>query len=265
MEKQNKPIAIVGIGCRFPGEASTPEKFWDLMVNKKDAIVNVPKDRWDQRSFYDASEKKTGKMRVMQGGFLKEGVKNFDPLFFGISPVEAEDLDPQQSLLLEVTYEALEDCGMTMDSIKGSKTGVFVGGFTIDNYIAKASQESKHLIKSHTSLGSPLTMLSNKISYCFDLRGPSITIDTACSSSLVATHYACQSIWNGESEMALVGGVNAMLSPEIFVLMSQGKFLSKHGRCKSFDSDAGGYVRGEGGGVVVLKSYEQAIKDGDRI
>ncbi|GAA4115542.1 hypothetical protein GCM10022393_15690 [Aquimarina addita] len=265
MEKQNKPIAIVGIGCRFPGEASTPEKFWDLMVNKKDAIVDVPKDRWDQRSFYDSSEKKAGKMRMMQGGFLKEGIKNFDPLFFGVSPVEAEDMDPQQSLLLEVAYEAIEDCGMTMETMKGSKTGVFVGGFTVDNYITKASHENKHIVNSHTSLGSPLTMLSNKISYCFDLRGPSITIDTACSSSLVAAHYACQSIWNGESEMAIVGGVNAMLIPQTFVLMSQGKFLAKHGRCKTFDSDAGGYVRGEGAGVIVLKSYEQAVKDGDRI
>ncbi len=265
MKINDKSIAIVGIGCRYPGEASTPEKFWDLMVNKKDAIVDVPKDRWDQRGFYDPNEKKTGKMRMMQGGFLKEGIKNFDPLFFGVSPVEAEDLDPQISLLLEVAYEALEDSGMTMEDLKGSKTGVFVGGFTVDNYITKASHDNRHLATSHTSLGAPLTMLSNRISYCFDLKGPSITIDTACSSSLVATHYACQSIWNGESDMAMVGGVNAMLIPQTFVLMSQGKFLSKHGRCKTFDSDAGGYVRGEGAGIVMLKSYKQAVKDGDRI
>ncbi|WP_431165614.1 SDR family NAD(P)-dependent oxidoreductase [Tenacibaculum halocynthiae] len=265
MKKQNKPIAIVGIGCRYPGESSSPDKFWDLLVNKKDAIIDIPKDRWDQRKFYDGDENKLGKIRVKQGGFLKENIKEFDPLFFGVSPVEAESMDPQIRLLLEVAYEALEDSGITTESLKGSKTGVFVGGFTIDNYLTQASLENKHLVNSHTSLGSPLTMLANRISYCFDLKGPSLTIDTACSSSLVATHYACQSIWNGESEMALVGGVNMMLTPQTFVLMSQGKFLSKHGRCKTFDSDAGGYARGEGGGVVVLKSYEQAIKDGDRI
>src|SRR5690606_24921336 len=152
------------------------------------------KDRWDQRIFYDSSEKKPGKMRMMQGGFLKEGIKNFDPIFFGVSPVEAEDIDPQVSLLLEVAYEALEDSGIKMEDIKGSKTGVFVGGFTVDNYITKASHDNRHIATSHTSLGAPLTMLSNRISYSFDLKGPSITIDTACSSSLVATHYACQSI-----------------------------------------------------------------------
>lgn len=265
MKKQKTPLAIVGIGCRYPGEASNPEKFWDLMVNKKDAIIDVPKDRWDLRKFYDASEKKVGKMRMTQAGFLKEGIKNFDPLFFGISPLEAESLDPQISLMLEVAYEALENTGLTLDNIKNTKTGVFVGGFTLDNYITTASHENLHLINGHSSLGSNLNMLSNKISYCFDLKGPSITIDTACSSSLVATHYACQSIWNGESDMALVGGVNAMLIPQTFVVMSQGQFLSKHARCKSFDSDAGGYVRGEGAGVVVLKSYERALKDGDRI
>ncbi len=265
MKDQNKPIAIVGIGCRYPGEASSPEKFWELLVNKKDAIVDIPSDRWDQRKFYDEEDNKAGKLRVKQGGFLQENIKEFDPLFFGIPPVEAESMDPQSRLLLEVAYEALEDSGVTMETLKGSKTGVFVGGFTIDNYLTQASSENRHLVNSHTSLGSPLTMLANRLSYCFDLKGPSLTIDTACSSSLVATHYACQSILNGESEMALVGGVNIMMSPQTFVLMSQGQFLSKHSRCKTFDSDAGGYVRGEGGGVVVLKSYEQAVKDGDRI
>jgi len=265
MKKQNEPIAIVGIGCRYPGESSSPEKFWELMVNKKDAIVDVPSNRWDKRKFYDSEENKPGKTRVAQGGFLKENIKEFDPLFYGISPIEAESMDPQIRLLLEVAYEALEDTGLTMESIKGSKTGVFIGGFTIDNYLSQASEENRHLISSHTSLGAPITMFSNRISYSFDFKGPSLTIDTACSSSLVATHYACQSIWSGESKMALVGGVNVMLSPRTFVLMSQGKFLSKHGRCKSFDSDAAGYVRGEGAGMVVLKSYKQAVKDGDRI
>lgn len=265
MKNQNKPIAIVGIGCQFPGSSSSPEKFWDMLVNETDAVVDVPINRWDNKRFYDENENKPGKIKAKQGGFLTEKIEDFDPLFFGISPVAAESLDPQERILLEVAYEALEDAGIPIESLKGSDTGVFMGGFTLDNYVIKASSTNKHLVNSHTALGVTLTMLSNRLSYFFDLKGPSITIDTACSSSLVATHYACQSIWSGESSMALAGGVNLLLKPEISLIMSKGQFLSKHSRCKSFDSDAGGYVRGEGGGVVVLKPYEQAIKDGDRV
>lgn len=265
MKNENQPIAIVGIGCRFPGASSSPEKFWDMLVNETDAITNVPSDRWDNRRFYDENENRPGKIRAKQAGFLKEKIEDFDPLFFRISPVAAESMDPQERILLEVTYEALEDAGMPLESLKGSDTGVFMGGFTFDNYLIKSSNDNKHLVNSHTALGISLTMLSNRLSYFLDLKGPSITIDTACSSSLVATHYGCQSIWRGESSMALVGGVNLLLRPEVSLLMSKGQFLSKHSRCKAFDSDAGGYVRGEGGGVVVLKTYEQALKDGDRI
>jgi len=265
MKNQNKPIAIVGIGCRFPGSSSSPEKFWEMLLNKTDAITDVPSDRWDNRSFYDDDDSRPGKIRAKQGGFLKENIKEFDPMFFGISPIEAESLDPQERMLLEVAYEACEDAGTPIESLKGSDTGVFVGGFTFDNYLLKTSKENQHLINSHTAAGISLTMLSNRLSYFFDLKGPSITIDTACSSSLVATHYACQSIWNGESSQALVGGVNLLLKPEVSVVMGKGQFLSKHSRCKTFDSDAGGYVRGEGAGVLMLKSQEQAIKDGDRI
>jgi len=265
MDNKNKPIAIVGIGCRFPGASSSPEKFWKMLVNQTDAIVDVPSDRWDMKRFYDDNDDRPGKMRAQQGGFLQEKIQEFDPLFFGISPREAESLDPQERLLLEVTYEAIEDAGVKMEEIKCSKTGVFVGGFTFDNYILQASIDNRKLINSHTSTGVTMTMLSNKISYAFDLKGPSVTMDTACSSSLVATHFACQSIWNNESKMALVGGVNIMIKPENSILMSKGKFLSKHSRCKAFDSDAGGYVRGEGAGMVLLKSIEDALKDGDRI
>ncbi|CAM1356215.1 SDR family NAD(P)-dependent oxidoreductase [Tenacibaculum halocynthiae] len=265
MKNQNKPIAIVGMGCRFPGSSSSPEKFWKMLLNETDGIIDVPSDRWDNRRFYDENENKPGKIRAKQGGFLKEKIKDFDPLFFGISPVEAESLDPQERILLEVAYEAFEDAGVSLDKIKGSNTGVFMGGFTLDNYSIQTSKENRHLINSHTAVGLSMTMLSNRLSYFFDLKGPSITIDTACSSSLVATHYACQSIWRGESSMALVGGVNALLRPEVSLFMSKGQFLSKHSRCKTFDSDAGGYVRGEGGGAVILKPYEDALKDGDRV
>ncbi|WP_103071996.1 type I polyketide synthase [Aquimarina sediminis] len=260
-----KPIAIVGIGCRFPGLSSSPEKFWEMLVKETDTIVNVPSERWDNRRFYDDDDAKPGKIRAKQGGFLKERVEEFDPLFFGISPREAESIDPQERMLLEVAYEAMEDAGIPLEELKGSKTGVFIGGFTFDNYILQVSKGNRELINSHTATGVTMTMLSNRLSYTYDLKGPSLSIDTACSSSLVATHYACQSIWNEESSMALVGGVNVMMKPENSILMSKGKFLSKHSRCKAFDSDAGGYVRGEGAGMVLLKPLEEALKDNDRV
>lgn len=265
MGTKNQPIAIVGIGCRFPGASSSPEKFWEMLINQTDAIVDVPSDRWDMKRFYDDDDERPGKMRAQQGGFLQEKIQEFDPLFFGISPREAEPLDPQERLLLEVAYEAMEDAGIKMEDMKGSKTGAFIGAFTFDNYSLQASKDNRQLINSHTATGVTMTMLSNRLSYTFDLKGPSVTMDTACSSSLVATHYACQSIWNKESKMALVGGVNVMIKPENSILMSKGKFLSKHSRCKAFDSDAGGYVRGEGAGMVLLKPLEDALKDNDRV
>jgi len=260
-----EPIAIVGIGCRFPGLSSSPDKFWEMMINKTDTIGDVPAERWDSRKFYSKSDAKPGKIRAKQGGFLSENVLEFDSLFFNMSPRESESLDPQQRMLLEIVYEALEDAGITLEAFKGTNTSVFVGGFMLDNLLNQASGENKYHINSHTIGGVAMTMLSNRISYTFDLKGPSLTIDTACSSSLVAMHYACQSIWSGESAMGLVGGVNYMFSPESTVLMSKGKFLSTHSRCKTFDSDAGGYVRGEGAGIVILKPLAQALKDNDRI
>lgn len=265
MDTKNQPIAIVGIGCRFPGASSSPKKFWEMLVNQTDAIIDVPSDRWNKERFYDDDDRRPGKIRAHQGGFLQEKIQEFDPLFFGMSPREAEPLDPQERLLLEVSYEALEDAGLKVEDIKGSKTGVFVGGFTFDSYILQISKDNRKLINSHTSTGVTMTMLSNRLAYTYDLKGPAVTMDTACSSSLVATHFACQSIWNKESNMALVGGVNIMIAPVKSIVMSKGKFLSKHSRCKTFDSDAGGYVRGEGAGVVLLKPLEDALRDNDRI
>jgi acyl transferase domain-containing protein/NADPH:quinone reductase-like Zn-dependent oxidoreductase/NAD(P)-dependent dehydrogenase (short-subunit alcohol dehydrogenase family)/acyl carrier protein len=260
-----EPIAIVGIGCRYPGSSSSPEKFWKMLVNKTDAVGDVPSDRWDMRKYYSANEARPGKMRHKQGGFISENLMEFDPLFFNMSPRESESLDPQQRMLLEISYEALEDAGITLEAVKGSRTGVFVGGFLVDNLLSLSTPENRYEINSHTMSTNALTMLSNRISYIFDLKGPSLSIDTACSSSLVAAHYACQSIWNGESDMAWVGGVNYMSIPETSILASKGKFLSNHSRCKAFDSDAAGYVRGEGAGIVILKKLSQAIKDNDKI
>ncbi len=265
MNNKNKPIAIVGIGCRFPGSSSSAEKFWEMMLNETDTIGDVPSDRWDSRKYYSENDNRSGKIRAQQGGFLTENALEFDSLFFDMSPRESESLDPQQRILLEVAYEALENAGLSLEAMKGSNTGVFVGGFMLDNLLTQTSSKNEYHINSHTISGVAMTMLSNRLSYIFDLKGPSLTIDTACSSSLIAAHYACQSIWNGESSMAMVGGVNYMLSPESSILMSKGKFLSKHSRCKAFDSDAAGYVRGEGAGIVILKPLEDAIKDNDRI
>ncbi|AXG72410.1 phthiocerol synthesis polyketide synthase type I PpsC [Kordia sp. SMS9] len=265
MNTKNQPIAIVGIGCKFPGSSSSAEKFWEMMLNETDTIGDVPLDRWDSKKYYSKNDARSGKIRAQQGGFLTESAFEFDSLFFDMSPRESESLDPQQRMLMEVAYEALENAGMALEDVKGSSTGVFVGGFMLDNLLTQTSSKNRYHINSHTISGVAMTMLSNRLSYIFDLKGPSLTIDTACSSSLIATHYACQSIWNGESSMAMVGGVNYMLSPESSVLMSKGKFLSKHSRCKAFDSDAAGYVRGEGAGIIILKPLADAIKDNDRV
>lgn len=262
---QKEPIAIIGIGCRFPGGASNPTRFWELLCSGKDAIIEVPKNRWDIRKFYDENADRPGKMYVKEGGFLQENIFEFDPMFFGISPREAVTLDPQQRLLLEVTWEAMEDAGLIMDDISGSKTGVFIGGFFLDNLILRLSDSNKEIINSHTATSLSSTLLSNRISYTFNLSGPSISIDTACSSSLTATHIACQSIWNKDCTMAILGGVNVMLWPECTIALSKGKFLSKHARCMTFDERAAGYSRGEGCGIVLLKPLSEALKDNDRI
>jgi len=262
---KKEPIAIVGIGCRFPGGATTPAQFWQNLLNGVDAIGEAPQTRWDIRKFYSADVNKPGKSYTMQGGFLKEDITQFDPVFFGISPREAEALDIQQRLLLETAWEALEDAGIREEIIKGSNTGVFVGGFNLDNLISKLSPLSRDFIDSATLTSITMTLLANRLSYAFDLKGPSVTMDTACSSSLVAAHYACQSLWSAECEMAIVGGVNIMLRPEYYITMSKGKFLSPHGRCMVFDERAAGYSRGEGCGIVVLKPLSVAIRNKDNI
>jgi len=253
------------MGCRFPGGASNPAAFWDLLRNGVDAITEVPADRWDPRLFYDPDPEKPGKTYTKQGGFLTEDIKNFDPLFFGMSPREASTLDPQQRLLLEVTWEALEDAGLAAQKLAGSETGVFVGAFTLDMKMLHSAPFNRDGYTSTSATGGSMTLLANRISYVYDFKGPSIAIDTACSSSLVATHYACQSIWNGECSLAIAGGANVMIRPEYFIVMSKGHFLSPTGRCRAFDEAADGYTRGEGAGVVVLKPLPEALRDGDPI
>lgn len=260
-----KPLAIVGIGCRFPGDAHTPDTFWRLLCNETDATRTVPQTRWNAAKYYDPNPAKVGKMVTRRGGFLDE-IDQFDPQFFGISPREANLLDPQQRLLLQTTWEALEDGGIPAEALAGSKVGVFMGGFTLDyQLLQNQGRTSRFRFKTHSATGMMMTMLANRISYAFDFRGPSMTIDTACSSSLVAVHLAAQSIWNGECDLALAGGVNIMIGPNTAIAESKSGFLSPDGRCKAFDQSADGYARGEGGAVVVLKLLEHALRDSDDI
>lgn len=260
-----EPIALVGIGCRFPGGSHDPESFWNLLVTGSDAIVDIPPERWNLRRFYDADQNKPGKMYVKQGGFLQQRIDEFDALFFGITPREAECIDPQQRLLLETSWEALEDAGIPHESVVGSNTGVFIGAFTLDHKLTQMGKMNRDLIGTHTAIGSTMTILSNRISYILDLHGPSMSVDTACSSSLVALHLASQAIWSGECSLALAGGVNVMMRPEYPIAMCKGGFLAPDGRSKSFDASANGYGRGEGAGVVVLKPLSAALRDGDSI
>ena len=262
---RNEPIAIIGMGCRFPGGANSPTAFWHILQNGVDAIVDVPPDRWDMRRFYDPDPDKPGKMYIRQAGFLQERIDEFDAQFFGMAPRQAAVLDPQQRLLLEVTWEGVEDAGLSMEQLNGSNTGIYMGGFALDGKLQQMGVLNREIIMSHTATSASMVMLSNRISYIFDLQGPSFTVDTACSSSLVALHLACQALWNQECELAISGGVNVMFRPEYTITMCKGGFLSPDARCKTFDERADGYARGEGAGVVVLKPLAAALADGDRI
>ena len=264
MNQKNEPIAIIGMGCKFPGNGNNPDQFWNNILAGKDSITEIPKDRWNINHYYDPNSKKRGKTKAKWGGFLDK-IAEFDAEFFGISPREASLLDPQQRLLLEVTHEAFEDAGLPTESLAGKDVGVYIGAFTLDWKLLQFTDKNRCGIDSHSATGSMMTLLSNRLSYAFDLKGPSLSVDTACSASLVALHLACQSILQKESSMAIVGGVNVMLKPEYFIAESKAGMLSPDGRSKTYDSRANGYVRGEGAGVIILKPLSQAIADGDHI
>ncbi|WP_344564250.1 SDR family NAD(P)-dependent oxidoreductase [Streptomyces axinellae] len=258
-------MAIIGIGCRFPGGVADPGGFWDLLMSRTDAIGDVPPDRWDANAFYDADPATPGRMTVRQGGFLRSRVDRFDAGFFGMTPREAAALDPQQRLLLEVAWEAFEDAGLPPERTAGTGVGSYVGGFTFDAATAQLGASERDLISTSTPTGVSMTMLAARLSYAFDWHGPSLTMDTACSSSLVALHHACVAVSRGECELAVAGGVNVMTNPVTTILMSKGQFLSPDARCKSFDHRANGYARGEGAGILVLKPLAAAERDGDHI
>lgn len=257
-------IAIVGIGCRLPGGVTSPASLWQLLEQRVDAIGPVPPDRWDTEQFYSPKPQPPGRMSAREAGFLDD-VRGFDAAFFGISGRIAEQMDPQQRLLLEVTWETLEDAGIVPGALAGGRTGVFIGACSQDYGGLQSSPGELEGLGPHSATGTFMSILSNRLSYTFDLRGPSMTIDTACSSSLVAVHLACESLGRGESELAIAGGVNLMLTPQFAIALSQASMLSPDARSRAFDATANGYVRGEGAGVVVLKPLAAAHRDRDRI
>ncbi|MCG8915261.1 polyketide synthase dehydratase domain-containing protein [Actinokineospora sp. PR83] len=261
-QRTREPVAIIGMGCRLPGGSTTPEAFWEFLRAGGDGAVEVPADRWSIDELYDPSGDVPGTVYVREAGFLTEDVGAFDPHFFGISPREAMEMDPQQRLALEVCWEALERAGIAPDRIRGSRTGVFFG--QIGSEYANLPRERKHG-NPYTLTGTMSNITSGRISYVLGLTGPSISIDTACSSSLVAVHLACESLLRGESETALAGGVNLLLTPEGFTSLCDMGALSRDGRCKSFDEGGDGYGRGEGCGVVLLKRLSDAQRDGDPV
>jgi acyl transferase domain-containing protein/SAM-dependent methyltransferase len=257
----SEPIAIVGCALKFPGAADT-DNFWRLLAEGRDAVTEIPRDRWDIDSFYDSDPDRPGKMYVRHGGFLTD-IDCFDASFFGISPREACSMDPQQRVLLEVSWQALEDAGVAADRLTNSPTGVYIG-ISNSDYARLLFEDSGNL-DVYASLGTNYSVIAGRLSYLLGLHGPSMALDTACSSSLVAVHLACQSLRSGESRLAMAGGVNLMLTPEVHVSFCKAGMLARDGHCKAFDAAADGYVRSEGCGIVVLKRLSDALADGDRI
>ena len=258
----DEPIAVIGMACRFPMAAS-PQAFWRLLCGGVDAITVAPRERWDAEALFDLDLTAPGKMNTRRGGFLAQ-IEQFDPAFFGISPREASQMDPQQRLMLELSWEALEDAGLVASELRGSRAGVFFGVAWTD-YAMLVHRGGLPAMNQHTVTGFHRSIVANRVSYTFGLQGPSIALDTACSSSLVAVHLGCESLRRGESTLALVGGVNLNIVPESTVGVSKFGGLSPDGHCYTFDARANGYVRGEGGGVVVLKPLSRALADGDPV
>ncbi len=259
----HEPIAIVGLGCRFPGGAHGPEAFWEKLRAGFDAIREVPPERWPVDAHYDADPEAAGKIYTRHGAFLDD-VDKFDARFFNISPREAATMDPQQRLLLETSWEAFEHAGLPPEKIAGSATGVFVGLTCID-YLKLIYRDDLRRLDTYCATGNIANIAAGRLSYFFGLRGPSLTLDTACSSSLVAIHLACQSLRTGESTLALAAGVNLILAPDNSVAVARARMLAPDGRCKTFDATADGYARSEGCGVLLLKRLSLARADGNRI
>ncbi|MFF4761628.1 type I polyketide synthase [Streptomyces sp. NPDC001292] len=262
-EQNDGPVAIIGMGCRLPGDSDSPEAFWRTLREGTDTISRFPADRSDPEAVYDPDPEAPGKAYCVEGGFI-DRADTFDASLFGISPTEAVAMDPQQRLTLEVAWEALERAGVAPDSLEGTATGVFLGASTSDYVRMRQQLTDPTDVDPYQLMGEP-AFLAGRVAYHFGLRGPAHVVDTACSSSLLAAHLACQSLRRGECDLALAGGVSLMLTPYGFVLVSKTGALSPDGRSKAFDASANGYARGEGCGVVVLKRLSDALADGDPV
>ncbi|NES81718.1 MAG: SDR family NAD(P)-dependent oxidoreductase, partial [Moorea sp. SIO2B7] len=258
---QIEPIAIIGMSCRFPGGVDSPEAFWQLLNDGVDAISEVPLSRWNINNYYDPGPDAPGKISTRDGGFISQ-IDGFDAAFFGISPREAQSLDPQQRLLLEVSWEAIERANILPEKLLNSLTGVFIG---IGNSNYQSKLATSEMPQAYWGTGNAPSAATGRLSYILGLTGPSLAVETACSSSLVSVHLACQSLRQRECNLALAGGVNLLLSPELSIIFSQAQMLSPDGRCKTFDASANGYVRGEGCGIIVLKRLSDALANGDNI
>jgi acyl transferase domain-containing protein/thioesterase domain-containing protein len=254
--ERSESIAIIGMGCRFPGGANDLDAYWNVLRDGRDAISEVPPDRWGGPDL-------DGKIATRYAGFLKDvDVAGFDPGFFGLSPREAAAMDPQQRLALEVVWEAIEHAAIPPRRLAGSATGVFLGLFTNDYLLKHARRTS---VDTFMLSGTAFSAAAGRVSYLLGFEGPCVAVDTACSSSLVAVHLACQSLLRDECTQALAGGVNLLLEPPVSICCSKGGFLAPDGHCKTFDARADGYARAEGAGIVVLKRLSHALRDGDRV
>ncbi|WP_144864093.1 type I polyketide synthase [Hyella patelloides] len=259
---KHEPIAIIGIGCRFPG-ADNPEEFWQLLSQGGNAITKVPEVHWDLKQYCSDAVNTPGKICTAYGGFVPH-LKEFDAAFFRIAPREAISLDPQQRLLLEVSWEALENAAIPAEELKGTATGVFIGICGTD-YWHQLLNRNPNQIDAYLTTGNTHSLASGRLSHFYGLTAPSISLDTACSSSLVAVHLAIKSLRDRESNLAIVGGVNRLIAPQVSINFSQAKMLSPDGLCKTFDTSANGFVRSEGCGIVILKRLDDAIADRDNI
>ncbi|MDL2315842.1 SDR family NAD(P)-dependent oxidoreductase [Desulfovibrio sp. OttesenSCG-928-A18] len=257
-----EPIAIIGASCRFPGGANGLGAYWRLLENGTDAVTELGAERFSLERFCSADRELAGHSYTRAAGVL-ENIKDFDPDFFGISRKEAAHMDIQQRLVLEAAWETMESAHLLPSDIQGSDTAVFIGASNVDNSLQ--APDDPEVTSAYSMTGSNLSIISNRLSYFFDLHGPSMTIDTACSSSLVAVHEACQCLRYGKADMALAGGVNALIAPYAFIGFSRARMLSPDGRCKVFDASGNGYVRSEGVGMILLKPLGAALKDGNAI
>ena len=265
IQPKEDPVVVVGMACRFPGGADSPDEFWEQLIQGVDGISEIPKSRWDNDIFYDRKAATPGRMNTKWSG-LTDHIDLFDPGFFNISSYEAPEIDPQQRMLLETSWRLLENTGWKKEDLQNSDTGVFVGIANNDYLYMKIKlTPDMNGFNAYSGLGNSNSVAANRLSYFYDLKGPSLAVDTACSSSLTAFHLGVQAIYRGDCSQAIVGGVNAILSPGTTITLSQFGMMSPEGKCKTFDAEADGYVRSEGCGLVMLKRQSEAIKDGDRI